>query len=63
MSLEATRLLDLLWERYASEVPYARTFARLSGGRFHNEHIALRSLARQGGGTALLARGHVPSST
>jgi len=56
MSLNATRLLDLLWERYASEVPYARTFARLSGGRFHNDHIALRSLARPGGGIALFAR-------
>ncbi|EPX58863.1 hypothetical protein D187_003578 [Cystobacter fuscus DSM 2262] len=53
MSPDATRLLDLLWERYAAEVPYARTFADLSGGRFRNDHIALRSLARSGGGIAL----------
>jgi 2-oxoadipate dioxygenase/decarboxylase-like protein len=55
MSPDATRLLDLLWERYAAEVPYARTFAELSGGRFRNDHIALRSLARPGGGIALFA--------
>ncbi len=56
MSPDATRLLDLLWERYAAEVPFARTFARLSGGHFRNDHIALRSLARPGGGIALFAR-------
>lgn len=56
MSPDATRLLDLLWERYAAEVPYARTFAQLSGGAFRNDHIALRSLARPGGGIALFAR-------
>ncbi|WP_434383063.1 DUF1338 domain-containing protein [Melittangium boletus] len=55
MSQDATRLLDLLWERYAAEVPYARTFATLSNGRFRNDHIALRSLARPGGGIALFA--------
>jgi hypothetical protein len=56
MSPDAPRLLDLLWERYAAEVPYARTFAQLSGGSFRNDHIALRSLARPGGGIALFAR-------
>jgi hypothetical protein len=56
MSLEARRLLDLLWTRYAAEVPYARTFAQLVGGPFRNDHIALRSLARPGGGIALFAR-------
>ncbi|OJH35487.1 DUF1338 domain-containing protein [Cystobacter ferrugineus] len=55
MSPDATRLLDLLWERYSAEVPYARTFAALSGGRFRNDHIALRSLARPGGGISLFA--------
>ena len=56
MSLEATRLLELLWERYVAEVPAARTFARLAGSHFRNDHIALRSLARPGGGIALFAR-------
>ena len=56
MSPDATRLLDLLWERYAAEVSYARVFAQLSGGHFRNDHIALRSLARPGGGIALFAR-------
>ncbi len=56
MSPDATRLLDLLWERYAAEVPYARTFVQLSGGSFRNDHVALRSLARPGGGIALFAR-------
>jgi Domain of unknown function (DUF1338) len=53
MTLPAQRLLDLLWERYASEVPYARTFVALSGGTFRNDHVAFRSLARPGGGIAL----------
>jgi hypothetical protein len=56
MNPDATRLLDLLWERYAAEVPYARTFVQLSGGSFRNDHVALRSLARPGGGIALFAR-------
>ena len=56
MTPDAIRLLDLLWERYSAEVPFARTFAQLSGGRFRNDHIALRSLARPGGGIALFAR-------
>jgi hypothetical protein len=55
MSPDATRLLELLWDRYSAEVPYARTFAALSGGHFRNDHIALRSLARPGGGIALFA--------
>ncbi len=52
----ATRLLDLLWERYAAEVPPARTFAQLSGGTFRNDHVAFRSLGRPGGGIALFRR-------
>ncbi|MBU8895695.1 DUF1338 domain-containing protein [Corallococcus sp. M34] len=52
----ASHLLDLLWERYASEVPYARTFVTLCGGTFRNDHVALRSLARPGGGIALMSR-------
>ncbi|WP_426756418.1 DUF1338 domain-containing protein [Myxococcus sp. Y35] len=52
----ASRLLDLLWERYAAEVPYARTFVQLSGGSFRNDHVALRSLARPGGGIALFSQ-------
>src|SRR2546430_17600108 len=51
----AKKLLDFLWDRYASEVPYARTFVTLAGGRFENDHIALRSLARRGGGIDLFA--------
>lgn len=46
------RLLGLLWDRYAAEVPYARTFVQLSGGIFRNDHVALRTLARPGGGIA-----------
>ena len=42
----AERLLALLWDRYAAEVAPARTFAELSGGSFHNDHVAFRSLAR-----------------
>ncbi len=53
--LDARRLLDALWERYAAEVPYARTFVRLAGGAFENDHIALRSLARPGSGIAMFA--------
>ena len=56
MSLDARRLLDLLWTRYAAEVPFARTFAGLAGGPLRNDHIALRSLARPGEGIELFAR-------
>jgi hypothetical protein len=56
MTSAATRLLDLLWERYAAEVPYARTFVELSGGSFRNDHVALRTLARPGGGIAVFSR-------
>jgi hypothetical protein len=52
----ATRLLELLWDRYAAEVAPARTFAQLSGGTFRNDHVAFRSLARPGGGIALFRR-------
>lgn len=40
-------LLDVLWTRYVVDVPYAATFARLSG-TFENDHIALRSLGPGG---------------
>ena len=50
------RLLGLLWDRYAAEVPYARTFVKLSGGIFRDDHIALRTLARPGGGIATFER-------
>ena len=30
---DAARLLELLWDRYAASVPYARTFVRLAGDR------------------------------
>ncbi|MDC0711485.1 DUF1338 domain-containing protein [Stigmatella sp. ncwal1] len=56
MSPDASRLLELLWNRYAAEVPFARTFVQLSGGSFRNDHVALRSLARPGGGIALFER-------
>jgi hypothetical protein len=52
---DATRLLDLLWERYAANVPYARDFVRLAGGAFHNDHVAFRSLRRPGSGIELFA--------
>jgi hypothetical protein len=42
-------LLDELWERYAAHVPYAATFVALAGGRFHNDHVAFRSLKGRGG--------------
>lgn len=54
MSSDASRLLELLWNRYAAEVPFARTFVELSGGSFRNDHVAFRSLARPGGGISRL---------
>jgi len=36
-------LLDTLWERYAAQVPSARTFVQLAGA-FKNDHVAFRSL-------------------
>lgn len=56
MNSAATRLLDLLWDRYAADVPYARTFVQLSGGSFRNDYVALRTLARPGGGIATFER-------
>ena len=37
-------LLDQLWESYAAQVPYARTFVQLAQGQFRNDHVAFRSL-------------------
>jgi Domain of unknown function (DUF1338) len=47
-------LLDLLWERYARDVPYARVFVQLAHG-MKLDHVAFRSLAREGGGIDLVA--------
>ena len=52
---DAQTLLDLLWQRYAAHVPYAKTFVQLAGGHFKNDHVAFRSLAREGSGIALFA--------
>ena len=49
-------LLDRLWTRYAADVPYAASFARLHKTAFHNDHIALRTLAHPGPGVAMFAR-------
>ena len=37
-------LLDQLWDGYAAQVPYAKTFVELAGGDFRNDHVAFRSL-------------------
>lgn len=55
MRESAARLLDLLWARYAAEVPPARAFVSLAGGAFRNDHVAFRVLARPGGGIDLVA--------
>lgn len=55
MAPAGARLLDLLWDRYAAQVPWARTFVRLAGGAFRNDHVAFRSLARPGDGIGLFA--------
>lgn len=47
-------LLDRLWVRFLGDVPAAPAFARLAG-RFGNDHIAVRTLARPGSGIALFA--------
>lgn len=52
---DGARLLGLLWERYARDVPYAATFTTLAG-TFTNDHVAFRSIARRGGGVDALAR-------
>jgi hypothetical protein len=49
-------LLDRLWSRYVGDVVHARSFVSLCGGAFHNDHIALRTLARPGGGIEMFAR-------
>lgn len=51
----ARRLFDVLWTRYAAQVPAARTFVELSGGAFQNDHVAFRSLRRPGSGIELFA--------
>jgi hypothetical protein len=49
------QLLDLLWQRYAAQVPYAGTFVRLASRRFVNDHVAFRTLRRPGSGVELVA--------
>src|SRR5262245_37950909 len=51
----ASQLIERLWQGYLTEVPYARTFVELAGGRFTNDHIAFRSLGRPGGGIEVFA--------
>ena len=46
-------LLDRLWHGYVADVPVARRFTELCDGSFDNDHIALRSLARDGQGSGL----------
>jgi Domain of unknown function (DUF1338) len=48
----ARQLLDLLWDRYVQDVPYARTFLSLCETPFANDHVAFRSLRRPGSGIA-----------
>jgi hypothetical protein len=52
MSSTASALLEILWDRYVQDVPYARTFLALTDGSFKNDHVAFRSLRRPGGGIA-----------
>jgi hypothetical protein len=46
-------LLDPLWRATIKDVPYARAFVDLAGGGFENDHIALRTLARDGEGSGI----------
>ncbi len=46
-------LLDALWSSYVDDVPAARAFVGLAGGKFENDHIALRTLARHGDGSGI----------
>lgn len=55
MTSPALQLLDLLWQRYAAHVPYARKFVQLAAGRFDNDHVAFRSVQRPGSGLELFA--------
>ncbi|MFO0819871.1 MAG: DUF1338 domain-containing protein [Pirellulales bacterium] len=46
----AAQLLDQLWIRYRERVEYVRTYERIvesAGAKFHNDHIALRTIASQ----------------
>ena len=51
---DGERLLDLLWQRYADDVPYARVFVGLAGSLV-TDHVAFRTLRRPGGGIAAIA--------
>lgn len=46
-------LLDRLWLGYVADVPFARTFCDLHAGGFENDHIALRTVALDGEGSAI----------
>ena len=48
----ARKLLEILWDRYVKDVPYARTFLSLTPTPFANDHVAFRSLRRDGSGIA-----------
>ena len=54
--MDASSLLDALWDRYSADQPYARRFVELSGGSFRNDHVAFRSLARRNGGVSTFVR-------
>jgi hypothetical protein len=51
-SAVARQLLDHLWNRYVQDVPHARTFLSLCATPFANDHVAFRSLRRDGSGIA-----------
>ena len=53
LPLPSHPLLDSLWRRYVDDVPFARAFVELAGGPFENDHIALRTLAKDGEGSGL----------
>src|SRR3982074_525895 len=54
--MRAQRLLDLLWDDYARNVPYVAAFVKLAAGKFSNDHVAFRSLRRPGSGIEPFAR-------
>lgn len=52
----ARQLLENLWDRYVKDVPHARTFLSLCPTPFANDHVAFRSLRRDGSGVAAFRR-------
>lgn len=53
---DADRLLELLWARFAAEVPPVRSYMELAGGAFRNDHLGFRTIRRSGSGQALFLR-------